>query len=43
MRVLIFSTTFFETFLSLRISQSDPIFHVHRSLCEVLIILVILY
>jgi len=40
MRVLIFSTTFFpETFRILRVSQSVPIIHVHRSLCEVPVIL----
>jgi hypothetical protein len=34
---------FSETFLILRINQPDPIIHVYRSLCEVPVILVMLY
>jgi hypothetical protein len=38
--VLIFSTTFFRTFLILRRIQRDIIINVHRSLCKINVILV---
>jgi hypothetical protein len=40
MHVLIFSTTFSETILNLRIIQRDSIINVHRSSCKVPLILV---